>query len=58
MINHTGLEDAPFLQQFKGQNAVHEGDREKASSLTANLVYMKASQLGRFKFIFSKRLRD
>jgi len=40
------------------QNAVHEDDREKASSITANLVFRKASELGRFKFIFSKRLRD
>ena len=54
----SGLEEAPFLQQFKGQNAVHEGDREKASSILKNLVYKPASELGRFKFIFSKKLRE
>lgn len=54
----TGLEEAPFLQQFKGQNAVHEGDREKASSIVKNLVYKPASELGRFKYIFSKNLRE
>ena len=54
----TGLEQAPFLQQFKGQNGVHEGDREKASSIVKNLVYKPASELGKFKFIFSKQLRE
>lgn len=37
---------------------MHEGDREKASSIVKNLVYRKASELGRFKFIFSKKLRE
>jgi hypothetical protein len=37
---------------------MHEGDREKASSITANLVYRQAEDLGKFKFIFSKKLRN
>jgi hypothetical protein len=37
---------------------MHEGDREKASSIMKNLVYKPASELGRFKFIFSKKLRE
>jgi hypothetical protein len=37
---------------------VHEGDREKATSITANLVYRPAEELGKFKYIFSNRLRD
>lgn len=39
-------------------NDVHERDREKASSIMQNLVYRKANDLGRFKYIFSKRLRE
>jgi len=54
----TGLEKAPFLMQFKGGNSIHEGDREKASSILKNLVYMPARDLGKFKYIFSKTLRD
>ena len=53
----SGLEKAPFLMQFKGQNGLHEGDREKASSVMANLTYIPASALGRFKYIFSEKLR-
>ncbi|TNV87068.1 hypothetical protein FGO68_gene15496 [Halteria grandinella] len=45
----TGLERAPFLMQFKGGNSIHEGDREKASSILKNLVYMPARDLGKFQ---------
>ena len=54
----SGLENAPFLQQYKGKNAVHEHDREKASSILHNLVFMPMRDMGKFKFIFSKRLRE
>jgi hypothetical protein len=37
---------------------MHEGDREKASSIMKNLVYKPASELGKFKFIFSKKMRE
>lgn len=37
---------------------MHEADREKASSILANLVFVPARDLGRFKYIFSKELRD
>ena len=37
---------------------MHDGDREKASSILKNLVYMPAKDLGKFKYIFSEKLRS
>ena len=37
---------------------MHDGDREKASSILKNLVYMPVKDLGKFKYIFSEKLRS
>jgi hypothetical protein len=54
----SGLENAPFLMQFKGENNIHERDREKASSILKNLVFLPVRDLGKYKYIFSKELRE
>jgi hypothetical protein len=54
----SGIEKVPFLMMFQGKNSIHEGDREKASSILQNLVYKPARDLGKFKYIFSSHLRE
>ena len=37
-MDAPALKDNAFLKQYKGSNAIHTIDREKASEITENLV--------------------
>jgi len=52
----TSIPDTPFLKMFMSRNSIHEPDRERATSIMANLRMAKQSKLGRFSHIFKKRL--
>eukprot|EP00347_Sterkiella_histriomuscorum_P000321 403376328 len=57
VVEKKALSNTPFLKMYQCQNGIHDGDRERAQSVMANLhmPLRKKQQMGKFNYIFNKK---